>query len=396
MVPYIDNLFHKRGSVREKGLTTLITKLKSGIQLELVEENYFTILSRCENSIKKGSGLEIKLAAQVIGLIALTAGPGDCANEIYSESLRVLPQALETKSQPIPILECLAIVTFVRDGDFDETERSMKIIWEYINKQFLKEGVARVVVVAIYAWSFLLAKADHCKLDRNYWKGVIPFFLELLKNEDEYALYHPLIIEALALVSDKGIKHKFCSETDEALVTQVLEDAGMMNVQTAVEATTKVSEVSEDLKCHQTSLNVCGNIFTLRTWSEQKKMNYVKRYLGDGFKKHIVDNNFLRNAFKCSREEYAGPTLYVPEEKEVITEIYVPGGRDIKDDERLMGRSSNSSIHGETRQKNFLQSLIGKSGNSIMSKGRTQHRNKLRMISQACSFYLLTRNLHPF
>ena len=76
---------------------------------------------------------------------------------------------------------------------------------------------------------------------------VIPFFLELLKNEDEYALYHPLIIEALALVSDKGIKHKFCSETDEALVTQVLEDAGMMNVQTAVEATTKVSEVSEVL-----------------------------------------------------------------------------------------------------------------------------------------------------
>ncbi|WOG97943.1 hypothetical protein DCAR_0417284 [Daucus carota subsp. sativus] len=278
MVPYLDNLFHKRGSVREKGLTTLITKLKSGIQLELVEENYFTILSRCENSIKKGSGLEIKLAAQVIGLIALTAGPGDCANEIYSESLRVLPQALETKSQPIPILECLAIVTFVRDGDFDETERSMKIIWEYINK--VPEGVARVVVVAIYAWSFLLAKADHCKLDRNYWKGVIPYFLELLKNEDEYALYHPLIIEALALVSDKGVKHKFGNELCEALSRRRIQEAH------------------------------CG------------------RY-------HLLISNFLK-------------------------------------------------------------SLVGKSGNSIMSKGRTQHRNKLRMISQVCSFYLLTRNLHPF
>lgn len=33
------------------------------------------------------------------------------------------------------------------------------------------------------------------------------------------------------------------------------------------------------------------------------------------FKQH---NNFLLNAFKCTMEEYAGPTLYVPEEKEVF------------------------------------------------------------------------------
>lgn len=77
--------------------------------------------------------MEIKLATQVIGLLALPLGPGDSANEMYYESLRILPQALKTKSQPIPILECLAIVTFVRDNDFDETERSMKIIWEYLS-----------------------------------------------------------------------------------------------------------------------------------------------------------------------------------------------------------------------------------------------------------------------
>lgn len=77
-------------------------------------------------------------------------------------------------------------------------------------------------------------------------------------------------------------------------------------------------------------------------------MTYLKQFLGDGFKKHIVvdtviliqcfsmfylhkvlnviilkkksfkqDNNFLHNVFNCKIEEPRGPTLYVPEEKEV-------------------------------------------------------------------------------
>lgn len=76
-------------------------------------------------------------------------------------------------------------------------------------------------------------------------------------------------------------------------------------------------------------------------------MSYLKHFLGDGFKKHIVvntlisikwwsifcshklldvilnlnlfkqDNNFLHNIFNCKIEEYGGPTLYEPEEKEV-------------------------------------------------------------------------------
>ncbi|KAK1387922.1 hypothetical protein POM88_016100 [Heracleum sosnowskyi] len=228
-------------------------------------------LNRFENSINKGSALEIKLATQVIGLLALTVGPRDCANEIYDESLRILPQALITKSQPIPILECLAIVTFVRDNDFDETERSMKIIWEYLNKV----------------------------------------------SED-----------------------KFWSERDETLYIQVMKDAGMKNVQSGANATSDVLELSSalDHKCRQTSLNVCGNIFTLGTWSEQKKMSYLERFLGDGFKKHIV-----------------------------------VGGRDIKNIERQTGHSRNS----------------------IMSKGKTQHRKKLRMISQVSSLCLITLNFTP-
>lgn len=75
--------------------------------------------------------------------------------------------------------------------------------------------------------------------------------MELLKNkanvEHEFASYLPVIVEALALVSDKGSEHKFCSETHETLYIQVLEDAGMKNVQSAVDATLDVSELSNVL-----------------------------------------------------------------------------------------------------------------------------------------------------
>lgn len=65
--------------------------------------------------------------------------------------------------------------------------------------------------------------------------------------EDEYAAYHSFIVEVLALVSDKGSEHKFCSETDETLYLQVMKDAGMKNIQSALSATSDVSELSSVL-----------------------------------------------------------------------------------------------------------------------------------------------------
>ncbi|KAL8147077.1 uncharacterized protein LOC141707699 isoform X2 [Apium graveolens] len=364
MPPSLDNLFHKRGSIREEALTALINYLNNDIRLGFAQNNYITILSRCEISFKKGSAAEIKLAAQAIGLLALTVGPGDCANEIYNESLHLLSPALRSKSQPIAILECLAIVTFVRDNDFDETERSMQVIWEYINKKFIEKDAASVVASAISAWSVLVAKIDHFRLDNNFWKVVIPFFLELLKSKyelsAEYAIYHPVVVEALALVSEKGSQHKFCIEADDNSDIRVHGVAEMKHDESAVDGKWNVPELLKEYCCKQTSLKVGRNIFKLATSSEQKKMSYLKHFLGDGFKKHIVDNNFLHNVFNCKIEEYRGLTLYVPEEKEVTAEIYIPGDRDIRNRERLINNSRNS----------------------IMSKGKTQFRNKLRMIAQ--------------
>ncbi|CAL5382253.1 unnamed protein product [Camellia sinensis] len=52
------------------------------------------MLHQCLNSIKKGSAKEIALAAHAIGLLALTTGPGERAQEILEESVPPISQAL--------------------------------------------------------------------------------------------------------------------------------------------------------------------------------------------------------------------------------------------------------------------------------------------------------------
>lgn len=76
---------------------------------------------------------------------------------------------------------------------------------------------------------------------------IIPFFIELLKNKYEvnveYAIYHPVVVEALALVSDKGGQQKFCSEAHENPYTEVQGVAGMKHDDSTVDEKWNASEL---------------------------------------------------------------------------------------------------------------------------------------------------------
>ncbi|GMP74812.1 hypothetical protein CsSME_00032115 [Camellia sinensis var. sinensis] len=61
---------------------------------DLLLNGFATLLHQCLNSIKKGSAKEIALAAHAIGLLALTTGPGERAQEILEESVPPISQAL--------------------------------------------------------------------------------------------------------------------------------------------------------------------------------------------------------------------------------------------------------------------------------------------------------------
>ncbi|KZV54538.1 interferon-related developmental regulator 1-like [Dorcoceras hygrometricum] len=95
----LDALYEKRGSTREKALASIIEAFTNSLEHEFVEKKFATLLHQCLNSIKKGSAKEIALASHMIGLLALTAGPGGKAQEILEESVSPILEALKTQPE---------------------------------------------------------------------------------------------------------------------------------------------------------------------------------------------------------------------------------------------------------------------------------------------------------
>ncbi|KAA8535567.1 hypothetical protein F0562_030547 [Nyssa sinensis] len=341
---FLEELFNKRGPTREAALSEIIEAFTNNLQHEFAEKLFATLLHRCENSIKRGSAKEICLASQVIGLLAMTIGYGDDAHEIYRESVPTLSQALKFGPQTIKILECLAIVTFVGAKDFEDTERSMKIIWQFIHPEsgsieVTNKHSAPVLAAAVSAWSFLLTTMDGWRLDHKYWKGVIPYFSKLLEENEST---RDIAIEALALIFEIGFLEKFTSQAIDSIHKDV-------------------SNLFEDECRLEKSINICGNMLTFSTRSQLKKIDFLKCFLGDGFVKHMLENELLHSVFDFTPESnhQSGSELYIPENEEVTVRIFLPEVRNTKSFQRMY-----------------------KSPNSITSKARTQLLKKKRMLAQ--------------
>ncbi|MCD7451618.1 Interferon- developmental regulator 1 [Datura stramonium] len=135
--PYLEELFKKKNSARENVLRTLVEEFETNARYEFAENDFVTLVHRCQNCLKRGSAMEIYLALQLIGLVVLPLGAGDNAHEVYEESLVFLPQLLikSKLSQAVKVMECLPIVALVGATDFVDTERSMEIIWQFMNQE---------------------------------------------------------------------------------------------------------------------------------------------------------------------------------------------------------------------------------------------------------------------
>ncbi|KAL6518164.1 hypothetical protein OROMI_033865 [Orobanche minor] len=68
---------------------------------------FATLLHRCLNSIKKGSSKEVALASHAIGLLSLTSGPGEKAQEILEESVSSISEALRFRPETFKISSLL-------------------------------------------------------------------------------------------------------------------------------------------------------------------------------------------------------------------------------------------------------------------------------------------------
>ncbi|KAK1391563.1 Interferon-related developmental regulator 1 [Heracleum sosnowskyi] len=376
-----DDLYEKRASTREKALVLIIDAFNSKLQHEFVEKKFATLLHQCLNSIKKGSAKEIALASHTIGLLALTTGPGEKAQEILEESFSPILEALKSKSDStkiLALLECLAIITFIGGDDPEDTEKSMQTMWQVVHPKLGSNVVAikpspAVITSGISAWSFLLTTTDGWTLNPKAWQESISYFSTLLDKDDR--LIRIAAGEALALIFEMGNLEKLSVATTgssdssnhnriyarelthiQGLRARILNQVRSLSVEAGGKGSAKkglnsqrntfhnILEYLENGNSPETLMKIGGESVNTTTWSQLIQLNFLKHFLAGGFVKQMQDNEVLHDIFGFSPKR----KLFYGTEK------------------RLSG----------TEKRMYM------SPNSVLNKSRTRFLNKQRMLSQ--------------
>ncbi|XP_017239027.1 uncharacterized protein LOC108211837 isoform X1 [Daucus carota subsp. sativus] len=377
----LDDLYEKRSSTREKALVKIIVAFNSKLQHEFVEKKFATLLHQCLNSIKKGSSSEIALASHTIGLLALTIGPGERAQEILEESFSPIIEALKSKSDTtkiLALLECLAIITFIGGDNPEETEKSMQTMWQVVlpklgsNVVTIKPSPA-VITSAVSAWSFLLTTMDGWTLNQKIWLESISYLSSLLDKDDR--LIRIAAGEALALIFEMGYLEKFSIATTglsdssnhnrikarelahiQGLRAKILNQVKSLSMEAGGKGSVKkdlnfqrntfrdILEYLEDGYSPEISMKIGRASFSTITWSQLIQLNFLKHFLGSGFVKQMQENEVLHDIFGFSpkRKLFSG------------TEKHISG----------------------------TEKRMYKSPNSVLNKSRTRFLNKQRMLCQ--------------
>ncbi|KAH0916006.1 hypothetical protein HID58_030452 [Brassica napus] len=289
---------------------------------------FATLLDRCLHCIKKGSTKESLLASHVIGLLALTAGLGDQAQEILEESV------VATKPSP-------AVITTV-----------------------------------VSSWTCLLTTVDRWTLGPKILQGTVTYLSTLLEKDDRSVRI--AAGEALALMFELGILEKFDAEVKGSdngsvkeerealinmhrLISKVTDQVRDLAVEAGGKGCAKkdlntqrslfkdLVEFLEDGVAPETSIKIGGSSIETSTWCQMIQLNFLKHFLGGGFIKHMQENEFLHDVFSFTPKKIGGHSTMTNEEKRLF-----------------------------------------QSPNSAVSKARTKLMKKERMISLTRKFYSIS------
>lgn len=378
----LDSLYEKRGSTREKALTSMIEAFNSIVHHEYVEKKFATLLDRCLNSIKKGTSKEIALASRFIGVLALTTGCGDRAREILEESVCPISEAIKSPVDSLKLhalVDCLAIITFVGGEAPEETNKSMELMWQVIHPKLGPNASSAkpsspIITAVVSAWSLLITTMDGWTLDSKCLQESIAYFSTLLDKDDRSVRI--AVGEALALIFELGILENIADEANKSsdiyidegkksrelahlhgLRSKVLNQVRSLSIEAGGKGSAKkdlnsqrntFQDVQEFLEygCSpQTSMKIGGGeSLETTTWSELIQLKFIKRFLGGGFVKHMQENDFLQDVFSFTPKKQMFP--------------------------------------GAVRRITQTEKRLCKSPNSVLNKARTRYLNQQRMLSQ--------------
>nr|XP_004288964.2 PREDICTED: uncharacterized protein LOC101306090 [Fragaria vesca subsp. vesca] len=377
----IEKLYDKRGPERAKALAGVIELLNKKLDHEDLKKRYVVeLLYRCLCSVKKGSTKEVQNALQVIGLLSITVDCQEKMAEIYREFLDAASSSACLKkagTNTTKMLECLGVVTFFGAIGAEETQKGMKVIWDFLMSFKSESGSDDVInrkkqsheilVAAIYSWCFLLTSTDGWRLNQN-WRGAISFFMDILDNDE--VLVQGAACAALALIFETDALDKFWdgandttlpySQLRETLREMILKKVSSLNMNT------NVVEYFKTLHCPISRPTVCEKKLELTSWYQVIQLAFLKSFLGKEFENFMTKEEKLQSFFEVNpnSNDNVGEELFVPTIEKITVNMVIPERRDPQ------------TMTAEQRKKERVLRT------SIQGKAKTQLRTKHRLMSE--------------
>ncbi|KAH9329643.1 hypothetical protein KI387_001751, partial [Taxus chinensis] len=334
---YLDALYEKRGSTRENGLKGFINAFTSDVQHEFAESKNETLLDQFMKSMKRGSSVEVALAAHAAGLLAITIGAGEIAHKLMEDSIpnfcRACKIGLDAENYSM-VLQSLAVVTFVGGNDFEETEKSMDLLWQQVlgtNKTQLALKAA-----AISAWAFLLTTVPTHRIDSHFHKKYLPMLSTLLEVDNRAVRIAAgeaiaLIFDALDSKDESGDDSYLdpaSLDVDNVLEMSILKQMKALSIEASGKGSSKkdlnsqrssfrdfLASIEDGMKPEATVKLQNGDVVNVSTWIQIIQTNFLRHFLGGGFQKHMQANSLLHEVFNFTPNQEKQQALSAKEKR---------------------------------------------------------------------------------
>jgi hypothetical protein len=329
-------------ATREAAMLGIVSELEEcHLLLEELDMRCLTIFALCGVSIKKGTPREARLAYRAVGLLLLTlrdGSPSPLLDEAFPTLSKTMQAAHDGKGKgdapptlATAAIDCLAAASLA--GSAEQAQRSMEAIWRVVVPPARSRSVAKlkkraapgttspaVLAAAVAAWTFLLTTVVSAATNtqrkaagRTGWSAAVASLEELLDADDRRV--RMAAGEALAVCVELNLTPQATGKDMDALVAKVSDLAAEPTSKGADNSLLREQRelfgqiaafLDHDEPPPATSVRASrerGDVMKVSTWVRLAQLNFLSKFLGNGFLKHARGNPLLQEAFSFGRVE---------------------------------------------------------------------------------------------
>ncbi|XP_062224621.1 uncharacterized protein LOC133923214 [Phragmites australis] len=332
-------------ATREAAMASLVGALEGVVPLDETTDGRCLVIFAIRGASIKKAGTssapaatrEARLAYRAVDLLAFTLRKGG-ATEIMDESFPMLSRALQVQASQneepmlIAAFDCLAAVTFAGALGTEEAERPLKAIWgvifpeDFYSSLFSSSSSSLrspkistktsplVVAATVSAWTFLVTTVTDSqrKADRAAWNATIASLASLLEADDRAV--RMATGEALAVCVELNLTQHLPRKDMEALQARVSDLAAEAGGKGAVKTLLpeqkdlfrQIAAFMERGERPKKSVRTSSDrreSIKVSTWAKLVQLNFLSRFLGNGFLSHIKGNKLFKESFTIGADD---------------------------------------------------------------------------------------------